>query len=82
VDATRLFDYYPLLGQKYNTSLTPRTRIQPHQTVDRMIGIRFEIPEQQLQARKALTIRVVEVDGGISEIAEQPSKQGPGVPGP
>jgi hypothetical protein len=74
VDATRLFDYYPLLGQKYNSSLTPRTRVQPHETMDRMIGVRFEVPEAQLQARKSLTIRVEEVDGGVSEIAEAPSK--------
>ena len=74
VDAARLFDYYPLLGQKYNNSLIPRMRIQPHQTLDRMIGVRFEVPEAQLQARKALTIRVEEVDGGLSEIVERPSK--------
>ncbi len=69
-DAQRLFEYYPLLGQKFNNSLTPRTRIQPHQTVDRMIGVRFEVPEPQLQARRSLTIQVDEVDGGSSEITE------------
>jgi hypothetical protein len=74
VDAARLFDYYPLLGQKYNNSLIPRMRIQPRQTVDRMIGVRFEVPEAQLQARKVLTIRVEEVDGGVSEITEPPAK--------
>ncbi|MFB3778285.1 MAG: hypothetical protein ACE141_11760 [Bryobacteraceae bacterium] len=74
VDSARLFDYYPLLGQKFNSSLTPRTRIQPHQTIDRMIAARFEIPERDLQARKKLTIRVEEVDGGISEIEETPSQ--------
>ena len=74
VDAGRLFEYYPLLGQKYNSSLTPRTRIPPHQTVDRMIGVRFEMPEAQLAARKNLTIRVTEVDGAASEIAERPAK--------
>jgi len=74
VDAARVFEYYPLLGQKYNDSLTPRTRIQPHQTIDRMIGVRFEIPEAQVAARKNLTIRVVEVDGGVSEIVEHPER--------
>jgi hypothetical protein len=74
VDAGRLFEYYPLLGQKYNSSLTLRTRIHPHETLDRMVGVRFEIPEAQLQARKNLTIRVTEVDGGVSEIAERPAK--------
>ena len=73
-DAARLFDYFPLLGQKYNDSLTYRSRIQPHQTVDRMIGARFEVPEAQVLARKNLTIRVEEVDRGASEIVEHPGK--------
>jgi len=73
-DAARLFDYYPLLGQKYNDSLTMRSRIQPRQTVDRMIGVRFEIPEAQVLSRKNLKIRVEEVDRGASEIEEKPAK--------
>jgi hypothetical protein len=73
LDAARLFEYYPLLGQKFNSSLTPRTRIQPHQAVDRMIGVRFEVPESQLQTRKSMTLRLAEVDGGISEVTEGPA---------
>jgi hypothetical protein len=73
-DAARLFDYYPLLGQKYNGSLTYRSRIQPHETVDRMIGARFEVPEAQILGRKNLTIRVEDVDRGESEIVEHPEK--------
>jgi hypothetical protein len=69
-DATRLFEYFPLLGQKYNDSLRARMRIQPHQSVDRMVGARFEIPEVHLSTRKSLRIRVEEVDGGVSEIVE------------
>ncbi len=74
VDASRLFGYYPLLGQKYNSSLTLRTRIKPHETLDRMIGARFELPEGHLQARRNLIVRVTEVDGGVSDIAERPAK--------
>jgi hypothetical protein len=73
-DAARLFDYYPLLGQKYNDSLTIRSRIPPGQTVDRMIGVRFEIPEAQVLSRKNLKIQVEEVDRGASEIEEKPAK--------
>ena len=70
VDAARLFEYFPLLGQKYNDSLIARTRLEPHRTLDRMIAAKFEIPEAQLQARKALRIRIEDVDGAVSEIAE------------
>jgi len=69
-DVTRLFDYFPLLGQKYNDSLIIRTRVPPRQTLDRMIGARFEIPENKLAHRKDLVIRIEEVDGAASEIRE------------
>ena len=69
-DAKRLFEYYPVLGQKYNESLVMRTRIAPRQSMDRMIAARFEIPEKQLQERKRLRIRVEDVDGAVSETVE------------
>ncbi|MCL6507997.1 MAG: hypothetical protein K6T59_13330 [Bryobacteraceae bacterium] len=69
-DAARLFEYFPLLGQKFNDSLTARTKIGPRQTGDWMIAARFDIPEAQLQSRKAFHIRIAEVDGAVSEISE------------
>ncbi len=70
VDARRLFQYYPVLGQKYNDSLIIRDRIKPHQTLDRMIAARFEIPVAQLDARKRLKLRIVDVDGPSGELIE------------
>jgi hypothetical protein len=70
VDARRLFQYYPVLGQKYNDSLIIRDRIKPHETLDRMISARFEIPVAQLDARKRLKLRVVDVDGPSGELIE------------
>jgi hypothetical protein len=70
VDARRLFQYYPVLGQKYNDSLIIRDRIKPHETLDRMIAARFEIPVAQLDARKRLKLRVVDVDGPSGELIE------------
>jgi len=70
-DAVNVFRYYPLLGQKYNPSLTARTRIAPRQSLDRMIAARFELPEEQLARRKSLRVRVEDVDGAVSEISEQ-----------
>ena len=69
-DARRLFQYYPVLGQKYNDSLIIRDRIKPHETLDRMIAARFEIPVAQLDARKRLKLRVVDVDGPSGELIE------------
>jgi hypothetical protein len=72
VDAKNLFHYYPLLGEKYNDSLLMRARIAPHQSMDRMAAVRFEVPEEQLQARKKLAVRIEDVDGAVSELAEKP----------
>jgi len=69
-DARRLFQYYPLLGQKYNESLLIRARIEPHQMLDRMVSARFEMNEAKLEARKRLRIRVEDVDGAVSELVE------------
>ena len=71
VDAQRLFQYYPVLGQKYNDTLKIRDRIKAHETMDRMIAVRFEIPQAKVDARKNLRLRVEDVDGPSGEIAER-----------
>ncbi len=70
MDAQRIFQYYPLLGQKYNPTLVMREKIASRETKDRMVAVRFEVPEAQLKARKRLLIRVEDVDGMVSEITE------------
>ena len=70
LDARRLFQYYPLLGQKYNDSLLMRDKIPGRQTMDKMIVARFEVPESALQSRKKLTVRIVDVDGPEAELQE------------
>ena len=62
-DAKRIFDAIPLLGPKYNASLTISERIAPHATIDRMTSARFEAPDSVLEARKNLILRIEEVDG-------------------
>ncbi len=69
-DAAQLFNYYPILGQKFNETLVIRTKIAAHQSLDRMIAARFEMPEDQVRQRKGVRIRVEDVDGAVSEIRE------------
>ncbi len=71
VDAKRLFQYYPLLGQKYNESLLMRDRIKARDTQDRMIAVSFPLPVKQLDARKQLSVRIEDVDGPVSELVEK-----------
>lgn len=75
VDARRLFEYYPLLGQKYNETLTLRTSVPPRASMDRMVAARFELPEDRIKGRKELRIRVEDVEGPVSEITEPPREQ-------
>ena len=71
VDAKRIFEYYPILGQKFNTSLLTRDKIPGRKSEDRMIVARFEIPVAKLDARTNLKIRIEDVDGPVSELLEK-----------
>lgn len=67
-DATRLFQFYPALGQKFNDSLRMKDQAPARSTLDRMIAVRFEAPEDRIVNRKKLTVRIVETDGAVSEL--------------
>jgi hypothetical protein len=71
VDAKRVFEFYPVLGQKYNNTLLMRDKIPPRGAADRMIAARFEIPIARLDARKMLRVRIEDVDGPVSELVEK-----------
>ena len=71
MDAQRLFQYYPILGQKYLDTLKMHDRLKPRETLDRMIAVRFEVPQARLDARKNLKLRVEDVDGPAGEITEK-----------
>ena len=72
-DAKRLFDALPLLGPKYNPSLTINERVGAHQTIDRMSSARFEVPDSVLAGRKNLILHIEEVDGRANaELQEHP----------
>jgi len=70
VDAKRLFEYYPILGQKYNETLLMRDRVPARQTWDRMICVRVAAPETQVLRRKQFVVRMEDVDGPVAEIGE------------
>ena len=63
VDAQRLFQYFPVLGQKFNPTLLTRDKVEGGQQVDRMIAVRIPIDEPGIQSRKGLRVIIEEVDG-------------------
>jgi hypothetical protein len=71
-DTQRLFQGLPLLGEKYNPSLIMGDKVNPRESLDRMIAARFEVPEDTLDERTQLSIRIEEVDGAVSFLHEKP----------
>lgn len=71
MDAKRLFEAIPLLGQKFTDTLVARDRIPGHTSQDRMVAARFDAPEPTIEGRKRFLVRIEEVDGQISEISEK-----------
>jgi hypothetical protein len=66
-----MFEYYPVLGKKYNPNLMIRQKINPGESIDRMVSVRFPGTEENFQKRKGLRIVVTDVDGAKTEIVEK-----------
>ena len=71
IDAKRLFEGLPLLGQKFNETLLMRDKIPSGATQDRMVAARFEAPESRLDGRKRFLLRIEDVDGPVTELSEK-----------
>lgn len=75
-DVENVFNYEKLIGPKYNDVLSIKDKIAPHQTVDRMIGARFELSEAGLEGRKDLRVHIEDLDGAVAELVESRSGAG------
>lgn len=73
-DMNRVFDYYKLLGPKYNETLIMRDRLSGGQMMDRMLAARFEVPAPDIDQRKNLTLTLNDVDGPTFTFSEAASK--------
>ena len=58
--------------EKLNPVLKIRDSVEPHQSMDRMICANFDVPDSTIETRRRIIIRVEDVDGVVSEIAEAP----------
>lgn len=70
-DVDRVLDYYKMLGPKYNETLIIRDRVGPGQQMDRMIASAIPLPEEELEKRKDLTVRIRDVDGPTFDLHEK-----------
>jgi hypothetical protein len=69
-DLQDIFQYAKIIGPKYNDVLSLQDRVAPHQTVDRMTGARFEVPEAAINSRKGIRLQIEDVDGAMAELSE------------
>jgi hypothetical protein len=67
-DVAAAFKSYPTLGDQYNPVLKERDTIPPHQTVDRMVGLRVDAPAEKVENRKRVTLRVEDITGPVLEL--------------
>jgi len=62
-DFKQLLDYNKFLGKQFNEGLSMKDKIPPHQTVDRMIAIRFELSQADLAKAKQIRLWLQDMDG-------------------
>jgi hypothetical protein len=67
-DVVAAFKSYPELGNQYNPVLKERDKIPPHQTLDRMVGLRVDAPAAKVENRKRVTLRVEDITGPVLEL--------------
>lgn len=68
VDAERFLTAYPELGGKFNQSLMTKEKVEPKQTLDRMLAASLDLKASDVEKRKKLRVRVKDVDGAESVI--------------
>lgn len=62
-DMNRVFDYYKILGPKFNEVLIVRDRINGGDGIDRMLAARFTIAAADADQRKSIRLTLLDVDG-------------------
>lgn len=70
-DLKTVFDNLKIVGPKFNDALSTGDVVAPHQTVDRMVGARFELGEQAVAGRSAVRIRIEDLDRTVAELVEK-----------
>ncbi len=66
-DLKQLFQYNRFLGERYNDGLAIKDTIPPHSTVDRMLAVRFDVSDHDLESAKAIHLSIQDMDGPLFE---------------
>lgn len=72
MDLHQVFQFNRFLGDQYNDSLSLKDKIAAHETVDRMVAARFDIPNKVLESAKSIHLSIQDVDGPLFETSKSP----------
>jgi hypothetical protein len=67
-DLANVFRNYPNLGEKYNPPLKARDQLKAHDSIDRMVALRFDVPEEAVLKRKDIVLHIEDITGPVAEL--------------
>jgi hypothetical protein len=63
-DIDNIFRNYPDLGEQYNPPMKAQDVLPPNGSIDRMVVVRFDVPQDTFAKRKGVVLRL-DTNGGI-----------------
>ena len=67
-DLANVFRNYPQLGEQYNPPMKARDTLKAHDALDRMVGFRFDVPEDVVLKRKDVVLHIEDITGPVTEL--------------
>jgi len=67
-DLANIFKNYPQMGEQYNPPFKAWDEVKPHERIDRMIGVRFDMPDEELAKRKDIDLRLEDISGIVVNV--------------
>jgi hypothetical protein len=74
-DVEDIFKFTPLAGPQYNKVLAMSDRVPGKVSIDRMVGAMFSNDESELEARKAVRLHLIDLDGKEFDLLEKKATQ-------
>jgi hypothetical protein len=74
-DIENIFKFTPLAGPQYNKVLAMSDRVGGKVSIDRMVGAMFSNDEAEVEARKAIRLHLIDLDGKEFDLLEKKATQ-------
>src|SRR5277367_5635248 len=65
----QVLEYNKFLGQQYNDTLTIQDKVPAHKSIDRMIAVTFNVPGKELDAAKAIHLKIEDLNGPMFSVS-------------